>query len=65
MLGVLSEVAGRKSVQARRAQTGDDSTLTRILSGAAVLQAEQRQPVAIVTRPPRGKRTFLATAGDP
>ncbi len=40
MLGVLSAVVGRKSVQSLREQTGDDSTLTRILSGAAFLRAE-------------------------
>ena len=35
MLGVLSAIVGRKSVQLLREQTGDDSVLTRILSGAA------------------------------
>ena len=40
MLGVLSAVVGRKSVQSLREQTGDDSALTRILSGAVFLRAK-------------------------
>ena len=40
MLGVLSAVVGRKSVQALREKTGDDSALTRILSGAAFVRAK-------------------------